>query len=52
MVNVQLEDAPVSLPNLSHVDSLTSPLSLPQGPLQLSDPAWTRGWAKLAGGRA
>ena len=52
MVNVQLEGAPVSLPNLSRVDSLISPLSLPQGPLQLSDPAWTWGWAKLAGGRA
>ena len=52
MVNVQLEDAPVSLPNLSRVGSLTSPLSLPQGPLQLSDPAWTWGLAKLAGGRA
>ena len=51
MVNVQLKDAPVSLPNLSRVDSLTS-LSLPQGPLHLSDPAWTLGWAKLAGGRA
>ena len=46
MVNVQLEDALVSLPSLSHVDCLTSPLCLSQGPLQLSDPCMDLGLGK------
>ena len=46
MVNVQLEDALVSLPSLSCVDCLTSPLCLSQGPLQLSDPRMDLGLGK------
>ena len=46
MVNVQLEDALLSLPSLSHVDRLTSPLCLSQGPLQLNDPRMDLGLGK------